>query len=371
MKILILTWRDIKNPSAGGAEIVIHEWGKRWVTWGHEVTLFTASFPGAADAEVTDGVSIIRRGSFWSVHYLAWRYYRSLSPRTYDVILDNLHGISFFTPMYAREPKLLLAHEVAREIWFYMTPLPVALAGYILEPLLLRVYRGTSAMTVSRSTKDDLIRCGLDGDRIDIVPEGISIRPLLTLPRKSRPPSILFVGRITRMKRVLHLVRMLSLAQRALPTLELWLAGSGDPRYVRKLLLEAEQCRVSHHVIYHGFVSDEKKLELMSRAWVLASASTREGWGLIVTEANAMGTPAVVYDVPGYRDSVRDGETGIVCKSNTPRAMAEEIVNLILDRLRYAQLQEKAWRWSHDFDWNSSAAIALASLQRARREASP
>ena len=50
--------------------------------------------------------------------------------------------------------------------------------------------------------------------------------------------------------------------------------------------------------------------------------SIREGWGLIVTESNAMGTPVVAYDVNGLRDSVLDGRNGILVKGKDPESLA-------------------------------------------------
>jgi glycosyltransferase involved in cell wall biosynthesis len=57
----------------------------------------------------------------------------------------------------------------------------------------------------------------------------------------------------------------------------------------------------------------------LSRAHIILAAAVREGWGLIVTEANAMGTLAIGYNVPGLRDSIRHGETGITIIEKTPQ----------------------------------------------------
>ena len=364
LRILMLSWRDLPNPRSGGAEIVTHELAKRWVAWGHSVTLFTAAFPGALPDETIDGVHIIRRGRPWTVHWHAWRWYRGLPVGSFDAAIDHLHGIPFFTPLYVREPVVLYAHEVAREIWFYMYPLPLALLGYASERLILRRYRGAAAIAVSPSTKQDLVRLGLREQDVQVVPNGLTCRPVERLPEKSPRPSMLFVGRLCRMKRVDHLVRALALVRQTVPDAELWLAGGGDERYVTKLRRLAQKLGVASAVAFFGRVSEDQKLQLMQRAWVLASASIREGWGLVVLEVNAMGTPAVVYDVPGFRDSVRNGVTGVLCSEDTPQAMAREIAKLFHDSPACAQLRESAWAWSKQFVWSTSARLALEHLRR-------
>ncbi|MBU3966070.1 MAG: hypothetical protein KKG76_01655 [Euryarchaeota archaeon] len=75
MNILIYNWRDIKNPAAGGAEVVTHEIAKRLVLKGHKISLFTAAFPGCKKNEMIDGVDIIRSGGRYTVYLKAPQYY--------------------------------------------------------------------------------------------------------------------------------------------------------------------------------------------------------------------------------------------------------------------------------------------------------
>jgi glycosyltransferase involved in cell wall biosynthesis len=73
----------------------------------------------------------------------------------------------------------------------------------------------------------------------------------------------------------------------------------------------------------------------------------KEGWGLIVTEAASQGTPAVVYDVDGLRDSVRNGETGLVTRTNTPAELAANINVLLSQPNLYAHTRASGWEWSN------------------------
>ena len=78
-------------------------------------------------------------------------------------------------------------------------------------------------------------------------------------------------------------------------------------------------------VKYWGYVSQLKKFELLSRAHLLINSSSREGWGLVNIEANAVGTPVVSYRSAGLVDSVKDGVSGVVVKDNTPLKLAETV----------------------------------------------
>ena len=96
----------------------------------------------------------------------------------------------------------------------------------------------------------------------------------------------------------------------------------------------------------------------------LLMASVREGWGLVVTEAGACGTPAIVYDVPGLRDAVRDGETGLVVAPDK-RAMAAAMRRLEGEPGLRARLGRAAAAWSGSFTFDRSASILRAGLERA------
>src|SRR5439155_4848303 len=129
---------------------------------------------------------------------------------------------------------------------------------------------------------------------------------------------------------------------------KLWIAGDGPRRYLQHLRDLTEWLGMGRDVEFFGRVSNEDKYRLMARAHALVLASAREGWGLVVTEANACGTPAVVYDVPGLRDSVRNGRTGLVV-SPTPRALADGMLLLWNDGLLHKHLSTAAAIWSRSF----------------------
>ncbi|TMD56332.1 MAG: glycosyltransferase family 4 protein, partial [Chloroflexi bacterium] len=155
LRILILNWRCPQNPRAGGAEAVTFEIARRLVQHGNTVEWFSASFPGATAEETLEGIHIVRGGRQWTVHWSAFRHYRGRLAERFDIIIDEVNTIPFFTPLWADVPAVMLIHQLAREVWWYESAFPLNVLGYLTEPLYLRAYRRIPVLTVSASTESD------------------------------------------------------------------------------------------------------------------------------------------------------------------------------------------------------------------------
>lgn len=336
MNILILNWRDTKNPRAGGAEIVTLEYAKAWVKMGHKVTWFTSGFEGSKESEVFEGIFFIRKGNPFSVILHAPFFY-FFSGEKFDVIIDEIHGLPFFTVLYVRKSKIIaFIHEIAGEIWDYMYPFPLSKIGKFLESTYLTLYRNIPFWTVSDSTKDDLIKGGIKEKNIHVFLNGFH-SPSKKKEVKEITPTFLFVSRLVKMKgieNVLEAFRIISKNMRS----QLWIVGEGEKSYTHYLKSKAKE--LGEMVTFWGKVPDNKKFELMGRSHLLLHASVKEGWGLVVIEAASQGTPSIVYNVSGLRDSVMNNKTGVVLKKNTPEEMANEAMALYLNTKRYKQFQK-------------------------------
>ncbi|MDY6866126.1 MAG: glycosyltransferase family 4 protein [Halobacteriota archaeon] len=347
MKILIFSWRDIKNPDAGGAEVFTHENAKRFVEKGNEVTLFTSRFEGCKSNEIIDGVEVFRDGGKYTVYLKARKYYKERFMGKYDVVIDQINTVPFFTPWYVKEPIVVLIHQLAREFWFYETKFPISLLGYLLEPVHLRVYKNRPTITVSNSTKEDLMDLGFSDTYI--ISEGVNFKPLEKISGKEEDPTLIFVGRLKRAKMPDHAIKAFRIVKKKLPNAKLWIVGDG---YFRGKL---EKLNTGDDTKFFGYIPEYEKLELMRRAHCILVPGIREGWGLIVTEANAMGTPAIAYNVNGLRDSVRNGETGLLVESGNIDAFAGAIVKILKDDMLREELTNNALKWSKGFTWERSA----------------
>lgn len=363
MNILLFSWRDPKHPLAGGAEQVVHEHAKGWVEAGHKVTLFSSAFRGGNMEENLEGVLVKRHGfQLLGVHFLAFVWYIFVTREKFDLVIDQFHGVPFFTPLYVRVPKLAIIQEVAREVWF-MNHLPkpidwiVGTIGYLIEPSIFWLYKNVPFMTGSESAKQDVAAMGINIKNITVIPHGVIVkRPQKSYP-KEKIKTLVFLGTLTRDKGIEDAIRAFGyLRQKG--NFKFWVIGRSAPEYRKQLENLAEDMGVGDDIRFWGFVSQKKKFDLLARAHVLVNPSIREGWGLVNIEANALGTPVVAYRSQGLVDSVMQGKSGFFSKANTPESLAETIFDLLKNKIVYRHLKKGALHWAESFSWEKSRQLS-------------
>lgn len=357
LSILVMAWRDGGNPEAGGAEVFTHEVARRWVAKGHEVTLLTSRFSGANAEATHDGVRIMRDGGKYAVYRRARHAYRGRFRHSADVVLDEINTIPFGTPHFVDGRSLLFAliFQLAREYWSYETPFPLSAIGrYWLENRWLRAYRNVPTFTISQSTREDLLALGF-GD-VAVVPVGNSITRLDAAPRKEAEPTLIFVGRLKKAKLPDDALHAFAEVRNRLPNARLWVVGSG---YLRASLERGAPPGTT----FFGWVPQQTKIDLLSRAHVLLYPAVREGWGLSIIEANAVGTPAIGYEVNGVRDSIRNGDTGLCVPPGDVHKLAEQAVSLLTNQVEYDRMATNALHWAQSFDWDASAEQMLSRFR--------
>ncbi|MFH1407529.1 MAG: glycosyltransferase family 4 protein [Patescibacteria group bacterium] len=358
MNILVLSWRDPKHPLAGGAEQVMHEHMKGWVKAGHKVTLFSSKFKSALNEENLDGITILRKGDqFIGVKIQAFLYWIK-NKEKFDLVVDQFHGIPFFTPLYVKKPKLAVLQEVAKEVWF-MNELPipfnwlVGFIGFVFEPLIFLFYKNIPFMIGSKSAKEDLLTMKIPFNNINIVPHGVIVEKLKTVPKKERVKTICFLGALAKDKGIEDALKSFSILNKK-DKFNFWVIGRGSPEYKTYLLTLCEKYGIIDRVKFWDYVDNKKKFELLARAHILVNPSKREGWGLVNIEANSMGTPVVAYKSTGLIDSVKNGLSGAIVGKNTPKDLAETIVLILDDNSAYSRLQRGAINWGKKFNWEKS-----------------
>ena len=378
VNILWFNWRDIRNPDAGGAEVFTHEVCRRLVhpSYRHKITLYTSAFHGCRDEEELEGIKIVRGGNKYTVYKKAKEFYKRYG-QEYDLVVDEINTRPFSTVDFVKDkPIVALIHQLAREFWFYETRFPINLIGYyFLEKYWLAKYRNRPTITVSESTKIDLE--SLHFKDVEVIPEGIAFRPSDTPAQKEPEPTLIFVGRLKKAKKPDDAIRAFLALKLEIPDAKLWVVGDGYMISKLKEMAAAPTLNMNstakkgnnasrptqdyddnsnNGIFFFGKVSNEKKLELMSRAHILLVPGVREGWGLVVTEANAMGTPAVAYDIPGLRDSVLNHETGVLVQKDDPTGMAIDAGMLLTDKKKLDQYSKKAIEYARGFSWDTTAA---------------
>lgn len=366
MRILILNWRDIKNPVSGGAEVLTHEMAKFWVNKGHQVTQISAGFQGSAPEETIDGVKIIRKGRWWSIHMIAFFYYFFSLRKAIDVVIDEVHWFPFFSAIYARKKTVFLVCEIANKLFFHIFPYPIAFLGRIIEKGYLVIYRNIPTLAISPSTKEDLIKEGFKRENITVLPMGITLPKGIKNYKKKKKLILIFLGRINKQKGIEDAIKALELLKKDKIIDELWVVGSNNGSYMEKLRRMVDKLKITSSVIFFGFVGEREKFKLLSEAHILIVPSVHEGWGLTVPEAGYMGTPVVAYNSKGLRDVIKNGENGLLVEP-TPDRLADGVRRLISNKNQYSSFQEKARIYAKQYNWENTGQTALNVLERIKK----
>jgi glycosyltransferase involved in cell wall biosynthesis len=372
MRILVINWQDRTNPFAGGAEVHLHEVFSRIVGKGHHVTLLCSRFAGAPVNEVVDGMQVVRRGSRSLFNYAVPVAYRDLCQSGFDIVVEDLNKIPFFSPLFVREPLVGICHHLFRTSIFYQTN-PVA-AAYVfgMESLALRLYkhRRMPFIVDSSSTFQEFLAHGFRSGNLTTVHLAVnhSLFRHTGVP-KSATPLVGCFGRLKRYKGVDTLLRALPAVLKEVPDLKVVIAGEGDDR--PRLERLATALKLTAAVTFTGYLPEPATVELLEKAWFTVAASIKEGWGLTVTEANACGTPVIASNVPGLRDSVRDRETGLLYPYGNVEALAASMVQLVRDARLRDELGRNALAYAKEFTWDKAAEGTLAVLTRVAQKGGP
>lgn len=356
MRILILNRRDISNPSGGGAEVYTHEIARGLTEkYGCDVSVFASRFPGCAQQEIVDGVTYVRRGNEVTVHLKGF-YYALRNRSRFDCIVDEFNGVGFFTFVFPNA--MLLIYQLYREFWLREFG-AMGWFPYLIEPLILSLYKRKRTITISPSTKNDLEKLGFR--RIAVVMVGLQRAPLSDPGEKEKDPTLVFLGRLKSTKRPEDALKIYAIVRRQLPECRLWIIGRG-PQDAR--LKEMAKCLGD--VTFHGWVSEEKKYELLRRSHILLVPGVREGFGINIVEAAAVGTPAIGYSVHGVKDAIRGGETGYLVNSVDDAAVSA--IQLLRDRERYEEMSRNCLRCAAEFRWSARVDEFWTAIRDLRRK---
>ena len=352
MRILILNWKDLAHPLAGGAEVFTENVARHLVRRGHDVTLFAAAVAGKPERETVEGVEVVRRGGRLGVYRAARSFWDAEGRGLFDVVVDEINTRPFLTPRWLHgAPVVALIHQLAREIWFYETRFPVSVLGrFVLEPRWLRSYRDVPALTVSQSSADSLARHHRWRD-VTVLSEGLDPHAVPDAP-KEPDPTIVFLGRLVSMKQPEHALEAFATLQRQIPDASLWVVGDGP-------LLGRLSRQAAAGVTFLGRLEKDDLRERLARAHVLVATSVREGWGLNVSEAAACGTPAIGYAVPGLVDSLAASGGALVAPR--PSALAAALESFFSGRLTL-------WPEVSTVPWSEVAAQVEARLEEVGRQ---
>jgi glycosyltransferase involved in cell wall biosynthesis len=359
-RIAILAWRDIDDPEAGGSELHASRVAALWGQAGIEVTMRTSYAAGSAQVSWRDGYRVIRKAGRYLVfpraafsEMMGWH-------GASDALVEIWNGMPFFSPVWAAtRPRAVWLHHVHDSMWEMTLPPRLARLGRTIEfRVAPPLYRSSRIVTLSESSKDEIVRrLRLRPSNITVVPPGIdpSFRPGGV---RDASPLVLAVGRLVPVKRFDALIDALADVRVRRADLRAVIVGEGYER-------DALQRRIAEvgagdWISMPGRVDPATLLDLYRRAWVLASASRHEGWGMTITEAAACRTPAVATRISGHSDAVVDGVTGVLVDSD--KALAAALERVLRDDAFRALLAKNALEHASHFTWAATARGTLEVL---------
>ena len=349
MRFLMLNWRDPKNPLAGGAERVTLAYLKALAERGHEVYWFANAFKDCQTEETFDGIHFIRGGGMGSSVFKAISWYRKQKP--FDLVMDQHHGIPWFAPLWCRTRNVSYIHEVLGPIWSAFYPWPISTIGRWQELWTHWSYRNVPFWTASSCTKDILHSRGVKS--VHQIPYGVDTVALTKLEPKplTQPLKLAAVSRWAPNKRIDHAIRTVKcLADKNIPA-HLSIVGGGETEGLLRALVT--ELNLGDKVTFAGRLSEADKDALLRDVHFLVHTSQREGWGLNVIEANAMGTPAAVYPVEGLIESTLHDQTGVVSQNETPESLADAISAVLKTPEKYEGYRSAALERARSFHWSN------------------
>ncbi len=361
LRIVVVNWQCRDNPLAGGAEIHLHEIFGGLVARGHEVTLLCGGWPDCPPRAVLDGIQVHRVGTRQSFPFKARAYWkRHVAEWRPDVLVEDINKVPLYTPRWGGAPVVALVPHLFGPTAFRELSVPLASAVWLAERPLPWMYRGVPFEAISESTRDDLVARGIPANSIAVIFPGIDTSQYTpdTTVRADRP-TFAYLGRLQRYKGVDLVIR--AFAQSALSEAVLEIAGAGNFRESLEQL--AHELGVSDRVRFLGRIDETGKQALLRRAWAMAFASPKEGWGITNLEAAASGTPVIASNSPGIRESVLHEVTGYLVTHGDTAAMAQAMRRLAQDRSLVERLGVAAREFATRFTWERAAAHTEAHLR--------
>ena len=383
-RVHFVAWRDLDDPEAGGSEVHAHRIASLWAAAGLDVTVRTSSAAGHPWRAERDGYHVVRKSGRYAV------FARSAASGLVgrrgrpDGLVEIWNGMPFFSPLWSGRPSVVFLHHVHAEMWRMVLPEALARLGEFVERRLAPpLYRRSRILTLSESSRQEIISMlGFEPGRVTAVPPGLDPR-FTPGGARSPVPLVVAVGRLVPVKRFDLLIDALVCVRAAVPGLRAMIVGEGYERPALEAQLRA--AGAEGWIELPGYLAEDGLLEAYRRAWVLATTSQREGWGMTITEAGACGTPAVATRIAGHLDAVRHGVSGllvdgpgdavtgpgeagsgklstVVTRADAVRALADALRGVLTDSGLRTRLGRGAQVHARMLSWERTAARTLEAL---------
>ena len=356
----------------GGAEKRVYELAKRLAERGHEVHWYSIGWwwtdndhndiimEGIKLHGVSDPIDLYSddRRSIKEALIFSLKLLKPLFKDSYDIV--DCQGFPFFSCFTAkihstlgRSNLIITLHEVWGDYWYNYLGKP-GIFGKIVERAMLGLTN--NIITVSSKTQKDLKKIKKSEESI-IIPNGIDFNHIKGIKPSNERSTIIFAGRLIKEKNVDVLIQSLVTVKEKIPDIICLIIGNGPE--LSKLEILASELQLKENIIFKDFMENyDDLIGHMKSSKVLVLPSTREGFGMVVIEANACGIPVVTVDHPmnAAVDLVIDGVNGFKTQLET-EDMSDKIIKSIESQNEF---HDKCIEISSEYDWE----IIVDSLEK-------
>lgn len=355
----VFAWRDLDDVEAGGSELFVSKVLAVWAAAGLDVTLRTSYAQGHRQVHERDGYKVVRKRGRYMVFPTAVLTEMLHRNGPVDAVMEVWNGVPWLTPLWFRGPKVVMLHHVHKEMWRMVLEEGLAKAGEVLETRVAPpIYRRTTILTSAHSSRDQIIeQLRIPARNVVLAPPGIDSR-FSPGGDKAPVPTVVAVGRLMPTKRFDDLIRLVARVRDTVPDVQLEILGDGYDRVPLQELVDELDAGSWAHL--RGRVSDDELVDAYRRAWVVASASVAEGWGMTITEAAACGTPAVATRISGHLDAVVEDKTGLLAGDD--RELVTQLTRILTDDDLRAELSRGALDHAATLTWEATALAMFAPL---------
>ncbi|MDD5331729.1 MAG: glycosyltransferase family 4 protein [Candidatus Nanoarchaeia archaeon] len=348
MKILLLNWRDIKNPDAGGAELYLHNLFTN-LAEKNEVYWYCSAFKRCKKKEKYDNINFIRNGTRVTVVFYAFFHYLF---NNYDFVVEAYNGVPWGTPMYIGKKKIGIFFHKLGDIYLKELGRGIGWFPRFFEKRIMKlIYKNMKFITISESSKEDFVKLGLNKNKIEIVNPGVEYHGLKK-EEKTKEPTICFVGRLNKYKSIPVLIKAMPLVLEKIKNAKLLIVGRGDKEEELKRLVK--ELKLENSVKFLGFIPNPELSKIYGSSWVLVNTSLKEGWGLTAIEASASGTVVINSNVPGLKETVKDDETGFLYEYGNVKELSEKIIKVLIDSKLRKRFEDNGIKFAKQFEWERS-----------------
>lgn len=349
----------------GGAEKRVYEIGKRLAERGHDVHWYGIGWWWTEDTQEDiemDGMHLHGvskpmdlytgdRRSIKEAIYFAFKLFPKLMEEKFDIV--DCQGFPYFScfttkihSLLGKSTIIITLHEVWNEYWYdYLGR--TGFFGMIVEKATVNLT--DKIISVSEKTKRDLKEIKASEKSI-VISNGIDFEYVMKIRASEERSDIIFAGRLIKEKNVDILIEAVCIIKEKIPDIKCFIVGDGPER--TKLEKLTEKLDIQDNVTFKGFVEDHNDLiSYIKSSKVFVLPSKREGFGIVVLEANACGLPVITvnHKMNAASDLIINNKNGFVASFSSDD-IAEKTVNMIYKK---EKIEENCIKMAKMYDWNS------------------